>query len=68
MKGPTPGRGECCLPDKWEERIHYNIQVQKQNFNFLKDLSDSANARVTLCKHLTPVILKEVGALQKTGN
>lgn len=68
MKGPTPERGECSLPHKREEKIYYNIQVQKQNFNFLKDLSDSANARVTPCEHLTPVILKEVGALQKTGN
>lgn len=67
-KGPTPGRREHGLPHKWEERIHYNIQMQKQNCTFLKDLSESANARVTPCDHLSPVILKEAGALQKTGN
>lgn len=56
---PTSGRGEGGLSHKWEERIHSNIQVQKPKCTFLKDLSDSANARVTLREHLPRPILKQ---------
>lgn len=34
----------------------------------LKDLSDSAHARVTLWEHLPQLTLQEAGALQKTRN
>lgn len=53
------GRREGGFFYKWEERIYFNIQVQKSKCIFLKDFSDFVNVRVILREYLLRSILKQ---------